>query len=212
MKAERGASNLRRFNAEREERFIPLLQEELKKCKKRKMQFNSLGNLAEYLASLTNIHRTTLTRNPRYKSILAAHLASQSGVNFNTSDDEASPEILRARLLASRLEISNLQEQIRRIRAHIERPQKYVESNEKISAEVETVNTDYMAFVDTAMALTAVLDRLKDSISIDLERQTIEDLAAKSSERIVAGPPRTAPYVKWLREHQSLLFGFIDEK
>jgi hypothetical protein len=39
MKVERAAANLRLYNTEREERYIPLVQEELKKCKKRKMQF-----------------------------------------------------------------------------------------------------------------------------------------------------------------------------
>ena len=62
----------------------------------------------------------------------------------------------------------------------------------------------YLAFVDTAMALTAVLERLQETVKIGFTKRTIEDLAAPPSKRIIAGPERASPYVAWLSEQQQL--------
>lgn len=207
MMSERGASNLRLFNSEREERYIPLIQEELKKSKKRKMQFKSIGNLAEYIASVTDIHRTTLTRNIKYKSLLVSHLAHQRGV-YPSDSDGSSPEVLHSRLLAAQLEISNLKAQIKRFKALIVKQETPTLPEYGKCQDSAPNENDYLAFVDTAMVLTALIERLKDTITIDLDSKAIVDLAAKPKDRVISGHPRTEAYINWLKEHESLLRGF----
>lgn len=49
MNSQRGAANIAAYNKSRLEENLHLVEEELKKCKKRKTPFNSFGILAEYL-------------------------------------------------------------------------------------------------------------------------------------------------------------------
>jgi len=206
----RGAENIKQFNEQRERIFIPLIQNELQICKKRKMQFRSLGSLAEYIGSATNIHRTTLTRNPRYKILLATHFANQRGSVSEGSDDEVTQDILKARLLAHRLETSNLKEKVKRLEAFVKRSS---ESNvlEARSLPVVTQGqNDYVAFVDTAMVLVALLERLKDTVTVNLAKQTLEDLSAPPSKRIIIGPERMKAFIEWEQENGFLRLGFSD--
>ncbi|MDP2030560.1 MAG: hypothetical protein Q8K12_13055 [Thiobacillus sp.] len=212
MRSERGASNINKYNAEREQQYLFLIHEALKKCKKGKMQFKSLGNLAEHIDSVTDIDRTTLTRNPRYRLLLVEHLAGQKGAYGAVSDEDAAPERLRARLLATHLEISNLKAEVKRLTACVKRAEELPALADSSSPNIQESNKDYVAFVDTAMALAAVLNRLKATVTIDLKNKTIEDLAAKPSLRVIIGPDRTGPFIDWLREHQSFLLNFIQKQ
>lgn len=210
MKSQRGAANLRQFNAEREERNIPRIQEELKKARRLKITFKSVGKLAEYISSQTGIHRTSLTRNLRYKMLLTDFFVTVGGGIEKISDADASPAILQAKLLASRLESSNLRQQVKRLEITASNSGTAtlpMEKKNHVSSEA-----DYIAFVDTAMALTALLERMQDTVIIDLEKKTIEDLAAPPSKRVIVGPERAAPYIAWLRKQQGLLLKFKENE
>lgn len=211
-KSLRGAANIKKFNHEREQQTLALIKSELDKCRKHKMVFKSLGALAEYLGAITNIHRSTFTRNPRYKSLLADYAGIPEPQRSSVRDEDAPPEVLRARMLALKLENSNLQDKLKRLEVYVRR-----KGDEQLSAPSEAVlpaidesNSDYLAFVDTAMALTALLERLKDSIVINFERNSIEDLAARPSQRVVVGPERATAYLEWLQQQKHLLLGFGD--
>lgn len=212
-KSLRGAANIKKFNDEREQQALAHIKSELAKCKKHKMVFKSLGALAEYLGAITNIHRTTFMRNPRYKSLLAEYAGIPEPQRSAVRDEDAPPEVLRARMLALKLENSNLQDKLKRLEAYIQRKGELP----ALSAPSEAVlpapdgsNSDYLAFVDTAMALTALLERLKDSMVINFERKSIEDLAARPSQRVVVGPERATAYLEWLQQQKHLLLGFGD--
>ncbi|EGK72114.1 hypothetical protein METUNv1_01586 [Methyloversatilis universalis FAM5] len=212
-KSLRGAANIKKFNDEREQQALALIKSELAKCKKHKMVFRSLGALAEYLGAITNIHRTTLMRNPRYKSLLAEHSGIPETQWAAVRDEDAPPEVLRARMLALKLENSNLQDKLKRLETYIQRK----EEVPALSAPAEGVlpapggsNADYLAFVDTAMALTALLERLKDSMVINFERKSIVDLSARTSQRVVIGPERATAYLEWLQQQKHLLLGLAD--
>lgn len=210
MKSQRGAANLRQFNAEREERNIPRIQDELKKARRLKITFKSVGKLAEYISSKTGIHRTSLTRNLRYKMLLTDFVVTVSGGIEKISDADASSAILQAKLLASRLESSDLRQQVKRLEVTASQSDTTtlpMEKKDQVSGEA-----DYIAFVDTAMALTALLERMQDTVIIDLEKKTIEDLAAPPSKRVVVGPERAAPYIAWLRKQQGLLLNFKENE
>lgn len=209
-KSLRGAANIRKFNEEREQQAISLIKNELAKCKKHKLTFKTLGALAEYLGATTGIHRTTFMRNPRYKTLLTGFAGIEEPDKSTARDEDAPPEVLRARMLALRLENSNLQEKLKRIEAYVlrkgEQPPRSA-STQEVMPPADTCSSDYLAFVDTAMALTALIERLKDSIVIDFQKRTIEDLAARPSQRVVVGPERATPYLDWLKEQKHLMLG-----
>jgi len=214
-KSLRGAANIKKYNQEREQQALARIKSELAKCKKHKMVFKSLGGLAEYLGAITSIHRTTFMRNPRYKSLLADYAGISELRQAAVRDEDAPPELLRARLLALRLENSNLQDKVRRLEAYAQRMGEVPalsSPSEPVCVEPAGGDSDYLAFVDTAMTLTALLERLKDSMVINFERRSIEDLAARPSQRVVAGPERATAYLEWLQQRKHLLLGFGDGK
>lgn len=209
MKAsQRGANNIRQFNAERETRNIFRIREELKKIRRLKLEFKSLGKLADYLGSMTGIHRTTLVRNVQYKTLMVDYFAATKGYLESSPESTSSPAILQAKLLASRLDASNLRQQIRRLELYASNNN--IDSEQLDKNQHVSTDQDYVAFVDTAMALTAVLERMQDTVVIDLRRRTIEDLAAPPSKKIIIGPERTTAYITWLREQQGLLLQFSE--
>lgn len=206
MKSLRGAENLRKFNEQRERDALMLIKKELVRCQKHRLSFKSLGALADYLATSTGIHRTTFMRNPRYKILLTECGVAKGIRDSEVCDQNASPELLRARLLALQLENSNLKQKLQRIEARVKTLE--AQSKAMILPALDGGNSDYLAFVDTAMALTALLRRLNDSISIDFEKRTIEDRAARPSQRIVVGPERTTAYLDWIEQNKDRLCDF----
>lgn len=206
----RGADNLHRFNDEREKSYLLALKHELEKLRKRKIQFPTLGNLAGYVASAAGIHRTTLTRNPKYRTFLLAHLAAQKGGVDLVSDDDAPPEMLRAKLIASRLEISNLKQTVNRLKRLFGAERDVVGMSTAKGKNGEHNNgqdDDHLKFVDTAMLLVLVLERVKDSITVNFSTKIIEDLAARPSERVIAGPKRAKVFIEWFEQNRDILLG-----
>lgn len=211
----RGAVNLRRFNDQRGKQYIVALKHELEKVRKANIQFAKLGALSKYIAPRAGIHRTTLTRNPKYRMLLLSHLATQKGVVHAISDDDASPELLRAKLLASRLEISSLRGAVSRLKRALNVTEEGGDSDDgggRVVIRNDNQHSYRLKFVDTAMVLMLVLERLKDSILVNRDSRTIEDLAARPSERIVAGPKRTIPFMDWYEQNCDLLHRINEEQ
>lgn len=209
MARERGSSNLRQFNEEREQKYCLALKLSLEKTRKRKIRFSTLGNLAEYVSSNTGIHRTTLTRNPKYRMQLLAHLGAQKGGVEFVSDDDSSPDMLRAKLVASRLEVSNLKQTVKRLKRLLGAEKSVVtagSANDKQTGSSNGQDDIHLKFVDTAMLLVMVLERVKDSISVNFSARSIDDLAARPSERMIAGPARAKAFIEWFEENRSILF------
>jgi len=203
-RSQRGAANIRKFNAERAQRNLPLVEEELRRCKRRKLGFDSIGKLAEYVGSATGIHRTTLLRNKTYKALLVEYLASRGGATAGIPDEESSAEVLRAKLMGMRLELSNVRDKCRRLEAFVTRLGSAPELEDKAS---DASGDDYyIQFVDTAMALAAVLERLGDTTMLNTVDKTIEDLAAPPSQRIIVGPERVTAFITWLQKQQAVKF------
>jgi hypothetical protein len=203
-RSQRGAANIQKFNAERAQRNLPLIEEELKRCKRRKLGFNSIGKLAEYIGGQTGIHRTTLLRNKAYKGLLVSYLASKGGTTADVPDEEASVEILRAKLMGVRLELANVREKCRRLEVYIERLGS-APALEDRTGDADT-GDHYVEFVDTAMALAAVLERMRDTTLLNTEAKTIEDLAAPPSQRIIVGAERVSAFIAWLQRQETVVF------
>lgn len=194
----RGAENLRQFNAAREARNLTLIKGALSKVLRSKLPFSSMAKLAKQVSLLTDVHRSTLFRNPAYKALLADTFTRQRGAVRVISPDTQDASILRAKLMAAELEISNLREQLRKSVRSLAPSDS--ERRPMSSDEVRAVDADYRNFADTALALTAVLERLQDTISLDLSNKTIEDLAAAPSKRTIVGMPRLGPFLKWIAQ------------
>jgi hypothetical protein len=203
-KSRRGAANIQAFNTERAQRNVSLIAEELKKSKRRKLEFRSIGRLAEYVASTTGIHRTTLLRNNTYKALLVSHLASKGVATTSVSDEEAPVEILRAKLMGVRLELSNLKDKYRRLEAYISK----LGTAPTLADEATDAGTEdyYIQFVDTSMALAAVLERLRDTTLLNTAAKTIEDLAAPPSQRTIVGPERATAFINWFQQQEAIKF------
>jgi hypothetical protein len=115
-----------------------------------------------------------------------------------SSKGEGSNEQLNARLFAKELEAANLRNHIRRLKKYIEQaglpPQ-----TENVPYE-KAVESDYTKFVDTAVALSAVLERFREIIVFDVSKRTIEDLASPPSRRTIVGPKRLGGFVAWFQQ------------
>jgi hypothetical protein len=196
MGADRGAANLAKFNEDRSANVLPLLNHELQLCRKRKLQFKSVGLLASYLHDRTKIHRTTFLRNPRYKALLLAHLAGQPGVVASTPDTTQDPAMLHAKLAAARLEASGLREQLRDLTARLDRL-----TRSPTSAAVSSEGVD---LANLSMLFVAVLSRLPDLLSVDFNKRELHDLSARPSERVIAGPERMGGFCTWVEQNQAL--------
>lgn len=215
IKSQRGAANIKKFNDERERKWLAHIKRELEKCKKNKLVFKSMGALAEYLSAITKIHRTTLMRNPRYKILLAEYAGIPEPQRSAVRDEDAPREVLRARMLALRLENTNLQDKLKRLEAYLQRKGELSvlsKSDDKLIERVVDDKKYYLDFIDTAMALTALIERLKDSIFLNFAHKSIEDRAARLSQRVVVGPERAAAYFDWLTQHKHLFLEFNEDK
>lgn len=211
-KSVRGAVNIKKYNEKRTEEAYSKVEKELEKCKSFKMKFKSLGALAEYIGSITKVHRTTLMRNLRFRSLLVGFDGEQECKGADLPDEKAPPEVLRARILGLRLENSNLNDRLKRLEAYIQKrgdSAPPLSPSEVVHSPCDS-NSYYVAFVDTAMALTALLERLKDTIVINFGKKTIEDLAARPSQRVVVVSERATSYLEWLQEQKHLLLGVGD--
>lgn len=196
MTRERGAANIRKFNNEREERTLPLVEHELQLCRKRKLGFKSIGLLASYLSDRTSIHRTTLTRNPKYRVLLAVYMQSQPGAASFVQNDTDDPYVLKAKLAGSQAELGTLRQEVKRLTARLARSTLVV-GNSAQDGGVE--------FANLCALLCVVLSRV-ETFAVDTDARTVLDLAARPSDRIVAGPERAAAFVSWMQQNDQLPF------
>lgn len=197
MASERGAANIRKYNAEREVKNLALLEHELHLCRKRKLQFKSPGLLAAYLSDRTDIHRTTLTRNAKYKVLLAMYMRSQPGAASIVDDKSDDPYILKAKLASTQAELGTLRQEVKQLSAKISRATNVPTTLGAGRHEVE--------FANLSILLSLVLVRA-ETFAVDFKVRAVVDLAARPSERLVGGTERSAAFVTWLEQNASLPF------
>jgi hypothetical protein len=211
MNRSRSEFNIQRFNAARDERNVQLIRIALSKFKKQALKATSIGRLAKHVSSLTGIHRTTLTRNRQYGLLLYDCFLTQRGIVASVADNEATEVVLRAKLIAARLESANLRQRIRHLEAIAIREE--INPNLCAGSSGGSTNRDYyVAFVNTAVALTAVLRRLRETVTIDLSKRAIVDLAAPPTKQTIVGSDRVSEYVAWLKENDRSPFTMLDSE
>ncbi len=197
MARERGAGNLRKYNAEREEKNLVLVEYELQLCKKRKLQFKSPGLLAAHLSDRTHIHRTTLTRNTKYRVLLTMYMRSQPGAAAVVADETDDQYLLRAKLASTQAEVGTLRQDLKRLSAQISRLATAPSTAGAIRDDVE--------FANICILLSLVIARA-ETFAVDFKGRTVVDLAARPSERLVGSADRAAAFVAWLEQNASLPF------
>lgn len=198
MASERGAANIRKFNAEREQKNFPLVEHELQLCKKRKLQFKSPGLLAAYLSDRTGIHRTTLSRNAKFKVLLAVYMRSQPGAASIVDDGTDDPYVLKAKLASVQAEVGSLRQEVKRLTAQLFRAEAEL-------PHASGARKDDVEFANLCVLLCLVLVRA-ETFAIDSKSRTLVDLAARPSERLVGGSERAAAFVAWTEQNASLPF------
>lgn len=204
MGVKKGTDNFGKFRSERAKANLNLIEFELEKQRRRRIEYPDFGALVSHISEKTGIHRTTLTRNAGYKRVLLNYLASQPGATDKVRDEDASPALLRAKLFDARLEIRNLKNQISIINKRLEKLGNGVltevdADNSKVSKETDW----YLAFNDTAMLLKLLIERLNsygETIKVDLDKKQIIDLSAPSRDRILSGPERTRWFADFYRK------------
>jgi hypothetical protein len=197
MASERGAANIRKYNAEREEKNLALVEHELQLCKKRKLQFKSPGLLAAYLSDHTDVHRTTLTRNAKYKVLLAMYMRSQPGAAAVVDDETDDPYVLKAKLASTQAEVGTLRQEMKRLSAQLSRA--------KNGPVTSSTSRDEVDLSNLCVLLSLVVVRA-ETFAIDFKARTLVDLAARPSERLVGGADRAAAFIAWLEQNASLPF------
>lgn len=198
MASERGAANIRKFNAERERRNLALVEKELEQCRKRKLQFKTIGLLAAYLSDRTGIHRTTIVRNTKYKVLLAVFMRSQPGAAAVVDDGTEDPHLLKVKLASAQAEVGILRQEVKRLNTRLSR----VDAMQLPSAGAARGEVD---FANLCVLLSLVLLRA-DTFGVDTKLRSLIDLAARPSERIVGGPERAGAFVEWVERNGMLPF------
>jgi hypothetical protein len=190
--SKRGEANLQRFNDERSRLILPMITDELIRCAKRRVQFKSVGLLAAFLGDVCRVNRTTLLRNPMYKSLLYDYMARQAGAATVVGDETESVPILKAKLAIAQAENGSLRTALARA--------------SKLAAKVPAEDSGGGDDVDLANALVLlclILGRVT-TLAVDRQSRSIVDLAARPSDRVIAGPSRASAFVDWLDRHRAL--------
>lgn len=200
MGVNKGTDNFLKFRDERLSTKLMLIQLTLDKQRRRRIYYLDMSSLVSYISEKTSIHRTTLMRNDIYKSALLNFLATQPGASNSVRDDDATPELLKAKLFDARLEIRNLRNQINILSKHIKKNGRD-EGAVDGAAKKQRIEPDwYLAFSDTAMSLKLIIDRLNldgETIQIDVDLKQIVDLSAPRTNRVLAGPERARWFIDY---------------
>ncbi|OIR12469.1 hypothetical protein GALL_61680 [mine drainage metagenome] len=198
-------SNLTSFNQDREQKNLLLINSELATCKRQKISFQKIGSLAMYLQSKTGISRTTFTGNPKYKVLLLKFLTEQGVKSFDSYSDDDTPEMLKIKLIGLMIENKNIKNKCLRLETYIKDALLKSDGSRVVVSEGSAERSENNDIADTSMAIMSILDRLKDFLTIDLEKGQIEDLSAKPRDRVVVGGQRLKPFIKWLKENEEFL-------
>ncbi len=190
MPRDRGAANLQAFNDNRSRPNPSLIEQELKRCCKHQLSFRTPGLLAAYVAERTGIHRTTLLRNPNYRALLFAYLATQSGAVAAWAELGDDPTALRASLALAQAQIGNLRQELKRAMVLLERT----------GGDSSIEGSKQLDLANIAATLCLVLERV-ETIAVDTKSLTLVDLAARPTQRVVAESDRASAFIRWLDEN-----------
>jgi len=217
MSSKRGEKNLLSFNNERKEKYVKLIEDAILDCRMKKIHFDDLPAFSGYIHKQTGIHRSNLMRNSTYSKMLQDYIdefSNSAAVTLRDAhaiytDENAPPHILRGWLLEERLANSNLAGKLKEAQIASKKKDSKRLSSDNSETNVSLGGDYYNEFVDTAMALLSVLTRHHEILKLDLQMKSIVDESSRPSERIVVGPARLMPFIKWLETKEEFLLRFV---
>lgn len=196
MGVPKGTDNFKGFRTVRQQTSVELLKTELEKARRRKMLYPDKSTLVADMAERTKIHRTTLVRNPAYHREILLFLAGQPGASALVAEEDAPPELLRAKLIDAQMEIGALKE---KLAAREREGSVKIDGTRGLDGPASEAHS---AFVDTVWAMRSVLDRVNadgELFQIDLDKCEIRDLASEPSRRVVVSGRRLRPFLDALK-------------
>jgi hypothetical protein len=199
MGAPKGTDNFLAYRDTKVASNLRLIEDALSVLKKRKLSFDGLQLLAHEVAERAAIHRTTLLRNPVYKRLLLNYLASQPGASAKVRDEDATPELLKAKLFDARLEAKTLRSRISSLELMLSTKLPQLD-NEQASPPV--TKDWYLAFINTVMLLKLVLERINgeyEIVQVNFETEEVLDLAAPIGRQLIVGGARAQPFIQAYR-------------
>lgn len=188
MGVRKGTDNFKQHRQGKLDIKVAQLQEELDKAGRRKMPYPDLTTLVSDMSERVSLHRTTLTRNKTYMAMLLRHLNGQAGASALVVDSDASPELLRAKLLDAELELS----QVRRELAKAQSARALASKTPAISSSAA-----YAAFSDTVWVLRQIVERVNadgELLVVDLKKSEVRDLAAAPGRQVVVSGSRVRSF------------------
>lgn len=205
MGVRKGTDNFREHRDAKTQSNLRLIRDELERARKRKLPYPNLSVLVADISDRTQIHRTTLTRNAQYRKVLLDYLAMQPGAAATVPDKDASPEMLRAKVLELRLELTTLRRRVATLEAQAssatETPAQ-LPSTHGTQGPAEQPDW-YLAFSNTAILLRLVLDRLNgefEVIRVDIDTGEILELSAAPGRQLIASGDRTRAFIEFYRK------------
>lgn len=197
MGVPKGTDNFKSHRSDKQSLFVSRIKAELEKLDRRKIKYENARTLVADLSERLGIHRTTFGRNPKYEKLVMDFLARQPGASTFVANEDATPELLRAKLLDADMNLGLLQDQM------IER-EKAATKVASASAEPAklSVSEAHLAYADTVWAMRAVIDRVNaggDLLEIDMDKGEIRDLASAPGRQVIVSGPRLRPFLDALR-------------
>lgn len=194
-----------------------LIRTYLEMLMKSRVKFAYLTGLAhmvaQYIAENENGHcnKATLLRNNRYKALLLNYMAIRlAGGTKSVNLRGIMPEQAKALLVSSQLDASNYKREAERLRSHIVLLESEAE-NPKLSFLNNRVEGDlsgkpdntHLNYVRTCQALYAILQKMENIFSIDVEKRCILDQTRMRNNVIVAADIAT-PFFEWLEANRDI--------
>lgn len=195
MRKTSGIKNMENFNAARTTDKLKSVTDELARCKKKKWRFTTPDQLVAHLEETTGVHRKTFKRNP-YRLAVLEHFGGSGTAVELIPDDNATPYELKVKLEVERIRTANQGRQIRALRKN--------RSADGLPAALNTQNQQgglgdktnyYNDFVNTAILLSLVLERLDGTIVADMDKGCLLDKASRNP--IIANAERAGPFLRW---------------
>jgi hypothetical protein len=198
--------NLELVNGPRHEDYRARIESALLRIKKRGIKFIRYGQLVDEVSGITEIHRTTITRNDTYSMLVTWHFMKY-GSGLNTLTEDGAPrEVLialvrqlRVELLAARRDMNEMQSALSQKARSISEP------NPATGSEQSEEQYDYVDFANLGKLVLELVDRSDGTFEIDFKAGTFIDKVARPGNQKFGGAPQTRKFMKWAAGHTAYL-------
>ena len=156
---------------------------------------------------------STLLRNIRYKALLLSYQAESASPGLRNTNKRAvkfDPTEPSNALLVQ-LETSNLRLENQRLKYHIADLEKALTDKGVATiaasgaasvsdAEAELSDMEFN-YVSTCQVVMAILSKLQDVLTVDVEKKRILNAAVRRGDNVIAGGRLAEPFFDWLNKH-----------